>query len=124
MHPPVFLEGSIVLMLQEKVLFKANSFTDVKMGIRLSVPYGYCLQMYLKQMLHAKHRLMLSNGFIVKNSFKREVIVTIWNPTSNDVTLDVGVPLLNGYLSRISFAISQHVYEERVGKKVNFSFIE
>ena len=124
LHPPVFLEGSIVLILQENVFFKANSFTEVKMGIRLSIPYGYFLQMYLKQMLHAKYRLMLSNGVIIKNSFKREVIVTIWNPTSNDVTLDVGVPLLTGYLSRIAFAISQHVYEERMGKKVNFSFIE
>lgn len=123
-YPPIFVNGGIDILLQESICFKAGSFTDIKMGVKLSIPYGYFLQFFLKKMLHIKHRLILSSGDLVRNSFKREIIISIWNTSNVDVTFDAGTPLLSGYLSRMSFAVPKGVYEERSGKKINFTFIE
>lgn len=123
-YPPIFNSGGIDILLQESIHFNAGSFTDIKMGIKFSIPYGYFLQFFLKKMLHIKHRLILSGGELVRNSFKREIIITIWNPSNAGVTLEEGTPLLSGYLSRMAFAVPKGVYEERFGKKINFTFVE
>ena len=123
-YEPTFVESCIVLRLQENKKFLPNTFHDVRLGVKLSVPYGYYLSLHLKQMLHVKYRLMLTSGDIVKSNFKRELVITLWNPTNNEFSLEAGVPLVNGFLNRMSFAISKKQYEERFGKKINFHFID
>lgn len=123
-YAPTFVESCVVLRLQETTKFLPNTFNDIRMGVKLSVPYGYFLQFHLKQMLHVKYRLILTNGDVVKSNFKREIIITLWNPTQDEVTIEAGTPLLNGFLSRMAFAMSQKTYEEKFGKKINFCFID